>query len=114
MATDLTFEQINSQSGKSIYFIDSVSGDLCKNISALTDDTYTDLSDSGVVEEFYKGLKLANETQTQINKTETVLLNSFGRPVFGTVITGNPSYQVVTVVLTVKIPLQENEVIGVS
>ena len=87
MATDLTFEQINSQSGKSIYFIDSVSGDLCKNISALTDDTYTDLSDSGVVEEFYKGLKLANETQTQINKTETVLLNSFGRPVFGTVTT---------------------------
>lgn len=77
MATDLTFQQLSDELPAGALLVDG--GNVKIDVSALTGDSVTDLSATGVLEAFYKLIQGATAAQTALNETalEGEALSSF-------------------------------------
>ena len=110
--TDLTFQEINNKFGQSLFQFDSLDNSIKLNISHLTGNTYTQLTDNGIVECCFKLLKICQETQIERNKTATPKLSSFSNPFYGTVQQGNPPTIQGSATVTAIIPLNIDSLTG--
>lgn len=111
MATDLTFQQVNDSFTQPIFTISGSTISL--NAALLTGDTYTGLSENGVVELCFKLLKACYQAQKDLNGNNTTdRLDSFSTPFYGTVQETNPPTIAGSITVTGKIPLNVDNVIG--
>lgn len=107
---DLTFQQINDTLNTNAFTFDN---GIKLDVSNITGDTYTSLTNEGIVEFAFKLLKLCYETQTNLNKTNTLNpLSSFSSPFYGTVQNANPPTIEGSITVTGIIPLDVNSVVG--
>lgn len=111
MATDLTFQQVNDTFTQPIFTFSGSTISL--NVALLTGDTYTGLSDNGVVELCFKLLKVCYQSQKDLNGNNTTnRLESFTSPFYGTVQETDPPTISGSITVTGKIPLNVDNVIG--
>jgi hypothetical protein len=111
MATDLTFQQVNDTFTQPIFTISGSTISL--NVALLTGDTYTALTDTGVVECCFKLLRTCYQSQKDLNGNNTTnRLESFTSPFYGTVQETNPPTIQGSITVTGKIPLNVDNVIG--
>ncbi len=109
--TDLTFEELNTALGATVFT--SSGSDITLSVSALTGDTYTALTDEGIIEMLYKlraacstAQDTANEALVDGEKLDSFPGFSFSPPADG--------YVTVTQSQTVRIPLDTATVIGTN
>lgn len=109
--TDLTFDELNTALGGSA--ITFAGNDVTISVSAITGDTYTALTDNGVIEFLYKFRTACGNAQEVANATllPGELLDSF--PGFSFSPPNNNEVQV-TQSHTIKIPLDTSTVVGVN
>jgi hypothetical protein len=111
MATDLTFQQVNDTFTQNIFTISGSTISL--NCALLTGDTYTALTDPGVVELGFKFLRACYQAQKEVNGNNTTdRLDSFSSPFYGTVQELNPPTIQASITVTGKIPLDINNLTG--
>lgn len=111
MATDLTFQQVNDTFTQNIFTISGTTISL--NVALLTGDTYTGLSDNGVVELCFKLARACYQAQKEVNGNNiTDRLDSFSSPFYGTVQELNPPTIQASITVTGKIPLDINNLTG--
>lgn len=111
MASNLTFEQINETSGKNIFIVDN--GNILMNLSTLTGDTFSSLTNEGIIECAYKFLLACYNAQKQIEAGNIINpLNSFSPPVYSTVSTQNTME--VTLSVTGTISLSYDDITGTN
>lgn len=111
MATDLTFQQVNNTFTQNIFTISGSTISL--NSALLTGDTYTALTDQGVVELCFKLLRACYQAQKEVNGNNTIdRLDSFSSPFYGTVQELNPPTIQASITVTGKIPLDINNLTG--
>lgn len=108
--SDLTFQQINNVLETNPFSFDG--SDILLNVSAITGDTYTSLSDEGIIEFAFKFLKACYDTQIFVNSTSTPPLTSFSTPFYGTVQNNNPPTIEGSITVTGIIPLDIDSVVG--
>lgn len=108
--SDLTFQQINNVLGNSAFSYDGTN--ILLNVSAITGDTYTSLSDEGIIELAFKFLKACHDTQTSVNRSSTTPLTSFSTPFYGTVQNTSPPTIEGSITVTGVIPLDVDSVVG--
>ncbi|MBD2394599.1 hypothetical protein H6G11_10080 [Cyanobacterium aponinum FACHB-4101] len=109
--SDLTFQQINNVLGSNVFSYDGSTIKL--DVSAITGDNYTSLSDEGIIEFAFKFLKACYDTQVNVNGTNTVNpLTSFSTPFYGTVQNNNPPTIEGSITVTGVIPLDVDSVVG--
>lgn len=118
--TDLTFEAINnaaiadSSIGQAIF---SITGDtISLNVKTLTGDSFSGLTDEGVLEFMYKLRKLCSDAQATVNELVATdpseELNSFPPFTFG--IPSADGLVEVSQVQSMFIPLASNSVKGIN
>lgn len=117
---DLTFSELNTEAvaltsiGVPIFTLSGT--DILLNVSALTGDTFTALTDSGFVEMMYKIRKLATLAQETVNEaiatTPEEELISF--PTFSFSIPSSEGLVAVTQVQTVTLTLDDNVIVGTN
>ena len=108
---DLTFEEINTALGVTVF---SASGsDIMMSVGTLTGDTYTGLTDEGIIEMLYKIRSACSTAQETVNETlaDGEKLDSFPGFSFSPPADG---YVTVTQSQTVRIPLDTATVIGTN
>lgn len=111
MPTDLNFQQVNDTFTQNIFTISGTTISL--NANLLTNDTYTALTDQGVVELCFKLLNACYKAQKEINGNNTTnRLDSFSSPFYGTVQELNPPTIQGSITVTAKIPLDINNLTG--
>lgn len=110
MNNDLSFQQINSFLGSNVFTIDGPKISL--DVSAITGDTYSELSDLGIVEFAFKFLKACYDTQSSLNRSATTPLTSFSNPFYGTVQNATPPTIEGSITVTGIIPLDIDSVVG--
>lgn len=111
MATDLTFQQVNDTFTQPIFTFSGSTISL--NVALLTGDTYTGLSDNGVVELCFKLLRACYQSQKDLNGNNTTnRLDSFTSPFYGTVQETDPPTIQGSITVTAQIPLNVDNVIG--
>ena len=108
--SDLTFQEVNTKFGTNIFTFDT--DKILLNVTALTGDNNSALTDNGIVEFCFKLLKICQETQTEKNISTTVKLSSFGTPFYSTVTEGNPPTITGTASVSAVIPLNIDELTG--
>lgn len=109
--TDLTFDELNTALGGSA--ISFAGSDITISVSAITSDSYSALTDEGVIEFLYKFRKACSEAQEVANATLSPgeKLDSF--PGFSFSPPNNNEVQV-TQSHTFKIPLDTSTVVGTN
>lgn len=108
MTTDLNFTQVNDVLDNPIFSIDG--GVISLNINELTNETYTDLTNTGIVELCFKLLNACYKAQVQANLTPSVTLTSFSAPFYGTVQNTSPRPTIEgSITVTGIIPLDIDE-----
>lgn len=107
---DLTFQQINDSLNATVFTFDN---GIKLDVSSITGDTYTLLTNEGIVEFAFKLLKICYDTQRRLNGTNTLdPLSSFSSPFYGTVQNTNPPTIEGSITVTGIIPLDVNSVVG--
>ncbi len=113
MADNLTFSQFNIVLGTNVFEVDGAR--IVLDCNALTGQSFTALTDQGLIQLAYNLLLIAGQTQTEINKTEDISLTSFSDPFYGTVGVGDTSnYQNVSFNFSAIIPLADQQVSGTN
>lgn len=111
MATNITFEQVNNVIPNAFIF----EGNTIKlDLSKITNDTYTGLTDEGIIEFVYKLLTTFTSIQTTINQNDPTPLRSFSAPIFSTVKQGNPPTLQANITFLANLPIDVNETAGVN
>jgi hypothetical protein len=116
MANDLTFQQLQDAIGSAgAISYDATEGIRIK-IAAITGDTYTGLTSTGVIEALSKLLAAAYKAQVTVNASAPIgaRLNAFSQPALG-IPTGDANgnyYTVATYTMQSQSPIDLNSVVG--
>lgn len=116
MSVDISWQQILDQVNVD-GAIAIVNGKVLIDPAKFTGETYTQLSNTGVIEFVYKLLGCCQKAQAQINTTATSpnRLNSFGATTFGQVQeSGGRTTTTATRNVIVRLPLDEAQPLGVT
>lgn len=116
MTIDLSWQQLQDQAGIEDA-IAIVGGKVLIDPSKLTGETYSQLSDKGVLEFVYKLLGICQKAQAQYNTTATTpnRLTSFGVTTYGQVQeSGGKTSSSASRNIIVRIPLDEAQPVGVT
>ncbi|WP_342597698.1 hypothetical protein VKI21_06970 [Cyanobacterium aponinum UTEX 3222] len=111
MATNITFEQVNNKIANAFIFENNT---IKLDLSKITEETYTGLSNEGIIEFCYKLLNVLNQVQTDINTNDPSPLRSFSNPIFSTVKQGNPPTIQATLQFTCTLPLDIESTSGIN
>lgn len=111
MATNITFQQVNDTIPNAFIF---ENGTIKLDLSKITDETYTGLSNQGIIEFCFKFLSKMAQIQTTINTNDPTPLRSFNNPIFSTVRQGNPPTIQATIQFSCVLPIDIESTAGVN
>jgi len=111
MATNITFTQVNNSIPNAFIFED---GTIKLDLSKITDEEYTGLTDMGIIEFCYKFLSKMAQVQTTINTNDPIPLKSFNNPVFSTVKPGTPPTIQSSITFSCTLPIDIEGTAGVN
>lgn len=111
MATNISFEQVNTAIPNAFIFEDNT---IKLDLSKITNETYTGLSNQGIIEFCYKLLTQLVTIQTTINQGDPTPLRSFSNPVFSTVRPGNPPTIQANITFLANLPVDIESTTGVN
>lgn len=110
--TDLTFDELNTALGGSA--ISFAAGVISIDVSAITGDTYTALTDAGVLEFLFKLRKACGVAQTTVNATQIAGERLAAFPGFSYSSPDANGIVTVSQAHTVLLPLTDSSVLGPS